>query len=304
MRLTEEFMSVRSTSARDTGKALQAECRKLVQRLGYKVDVDGSDKRLHEALDGKDRARKLRGWCGPYRGDQKSYNGHAPVDEAELRRTFEMLFDAAVMPLDRRDYDAHLVRICHQIRQRTVGPARHAIIARTDYEGITSALRRLLAAAWQVGQHARLQVVTSQGQSHATTAGCLASMMESLHADTERRPTHVRIIEQGAQIRTLPASTQPAFHVKAEVGLLGDERPMSFHGSMVSCIKQPGRDAAGDSREGDLPIGAIIFWKGNYFLREVAEGDPNAERELVEKLADFEAAWTRIDTGRIRRWAA
>lgn len=255
--------------------------------LGLKADVDRRDTRLGKFL-GKDDARKLRGWCGEYRGaNGKQHPGHVPSNCDDVRDVFETLignFEASLRPALER----HLAELCAKISAPSPPPT--GTLAATNIDGIVHALTTPM---WK---HADvyLDVVTRCGAHHRTCASCMDPMLEQVAA-TARAGTRisVRIIELGARISVQPDTTTWPANLSALVCPAGDHERLSWYGSLVSA-----RD-----RDREIPLVGMVGWRDQYCVLTPTPLDPNPERELSEKQDDFRRMWARVTaTSTPREW--
>jgi hypothetical protein len=287
-------MGNRSPSHRTTRNAVQNGCRELLEKkLGYKANVDAVDRRLHDIL-GKENARQVRQWCGGYLGaNGKWHVGRLPRDAKALHYVFDLLI-AETDPNQQDECRVYLARLCVQLDAMKPGTPSCPIVAMTDREGIVSTLDRLLQRAGKLAKDVRLYVVTSAADHHATMSSCLAPMVGVvIEMVKQGNRIHVKIIEQGARMMVRPDKESPNDGLVVLVGRAGDQHLLSWHGTVVAV----------EVNNELVPVGAIISWKGNYYVREVEPSDPNVERELAEKLADHKRAWKSLETGaQVRKW--
>lgn len=259
---------------------IQREIRGLVERFEHKVNVDKDDHRLSKLL-GKGLTRKLRSWCGDYFGsDGKLRSGRVPSGAHPVRAVFEVLL-AAADPSRRTELSEELDRVCALVEPLSATPCP-SIVSMRDTEAIVRTLASLMAP--KENGEVQLDVVTRSVEDHSTVMSCMGLMLVELKTLARKGGLiRLRIIERMARIDLLPADNAcPG--VAAHVRSVGNLNLLSWHGSLVATIK--------DGRR--IPVGGMFGYDGNYHIRETPSADMNIKRELEEKLADFDRAWTTI----------
>lgn len=256
--------------------AIQTHIRQLLERFGYPVNVS-QDRRLGKILKSKD-ARKLRQWCGDYLGSGgKPQGGHVPSSAQQVRKIFTALLDAA--PSDQRpELRKEVERVCGLIESRKASPPT-VTIPMGDIKAIVAALRALMS---KQSCAVRLDVVTRPVDDHSTVTDCMGPMLRELKNLAQTLGLiKVRIIERRSQISMRP-ETCPG--VRIDVHSEGPLNLLSWHGSLVSTETD-------DERR---PVGGMFGYQSNYHVLELPSAALSTERELTEKLNDFDRAWKII----------
>ncbi len=271
----------------------------LVERLGYTLDVDPHDRRLHEVLGDKDAARAVRTWAGGYTGASGSQQrGRAPRDSNAVRQRLGQLIEASNIG-DEAAHRAELERICAMIDAEEPCVPACTIIDANDINGIVSVISSSLERACKMAGRSRLDVVTRKAEYHQTTCGCLGPMVERLAAMAKAgKEVSVRLIEQGGRMSVQPDQARVTNLVDAVVCGVGEADSLTWHGSIISTPATGPESLA-------RPVAAILGWKNTYHVLDVSSSNLSAERELTGKLADFERTWKRIEVSTERRtWGA
>lgn len=268
----------------------------LVELLGFKVGLDSKDRRLQQILE-SEGARKLRRWCGGYTGARgKQQRRQSPRDVNGLCLIFQKLIVAAD-PSRQEAGREGLKRICQMLEMQEATPATISTVLMIDIGGIVGTLEGLLKSARMSHGDVGLDVVTRSADVHSTMNLCFVPMVERMMVMAQAgEHVRTRIIEQGARLIVMPDATSVNDRLGALVCSTGGEKMLSWHGSLI-WVK--------DSTNVEIPFAAMIGWKDRYYVRVATSSDHNIERELSEKITDFERVWQHLNSpAKLRVWGS